>query len=181
MFEKILVCLDGSSDSERALPFAIDEARCRGTELVLVRVNELTRFLPVWASGAPQQVVFIPPAMLREEMDKEADEQKAYVADIADRLRNEGVPATSVLLTALPSEVPETIVDYASNNGIGLIVMATKGRRWWRRVFTGSVAAAVAKQSGIPVLVIWKAGPATSANSDRASDYDMAAGEPVSS
>ncbi len=180
MFKKILVCLDGSKSAEQALPFAVSEARDYGGEITILRVNLLSRFLPVWASGGPpQQVVFIPPAMLEEELAKETALEKAYIDAVAAQVRIVGIDAASILLTALPSEVAETIVDWAVDNEVSLIVMATRGRPWWRRLFAGSVTAAVARRSPVPVLVVWQTVSAMGTDDGRAPDYQTPAGEAV--
>ncbi len=180
MAKKILVCLDGSKIAERAIVFALGEACGSGAQLALVLVNVLSRFLPVWASGGPpQQVFFIPPAMLEEELAKEAAEQTAYLEGVAGRLRTEGIEVTTALLTALPSEVAETIVDWAVDNEVSLIVMATRGRPWWRRLFAASVTAAVARRSPVPVLVVWQTVSAMGTDDGRAPDYQTPAGEAV--
>jgi len=178
MFKKILVCLDGSKIAEETLPFVIDEARYRGSQVVLMRVSELSRFLPVWASGPPQQVLFMPPTLLKDDLTKQTALERAYLERVSARLRNEGIEATSVLLTALPSDVAETIVGYAADNDIDLIAMATRGGGWWERLFWGSITAAVVKRSPAPVLVVrGDTAAGFGLNRDCPRDYLEAAGQ----
>jgi K+-sensing histidine kinase KdpD len=48
----------------------------------------------------------------------------------------------------------DAIVDYASTNGIDLIVIGTHGRRAVTRLFMGSVAERVVRLASCPVLTV---------------------------
>lgn len=52
------------------------------------------------------------------------------------------------------SRTAQTIIDYARDNDIDLIVMATQGRSGIRRIIMGSVAEAVVRNASCPVLTL---------------------------
>jgi nucleotide-binding universal stress UspA family protein len=54
----------------------------------------------------------------------------------------------------LPGDPAEKILDYAKNEGIGMIIMGTHGRKGIERIIFGSVAEFVVKYSRVPVLTI---------------------------
>jgi nucleotide-binding universal stress UspA family protein len=59
-----------------------------------------------------------------------------------------------VKLSTVLGDPAEEILRYAKENDIDLIVMGTHGRKGLDRVFFGSVAEKVVKQSPVPVLTI---------------------------
>lgn len=149
MFEKILVCLDGSENAEQILPYATEEAlRFRSRVTLLHVVPEpvvITPGIP-GTSGAPVET----PGMLKQ-MQKEQRESADYLERVADRLREKGLKAQPVILQGAAGDV---IVKYAGENGIGLIALATHGRSGLGRAVFGSVADYVVRNSGLPILVI---------------------------
>ncbi len=77
---------------------------------------------------------------------------RKYLADVESRLSSEGI---SVKTEAIEGNRPgETILDYARENGIALIVMATHGYTGFKKLFLGSVATRVLHESPVPVLLI---------------------------
>jgi Universal stress protein UspA and related nucleotide-binding proteins len=59
-----------------------------------------------------------------------------------------------VRVSAIVGYAPMTILDYAEENGVDLIVIATHGRSGLDRVLLGSVAERVLRQSPLPVFVV---------------------------
>ena len=144
MFSKILVCLDGSKLAEQVLPYAIEQALRFKSQLVLLSVIvPATSTSTVW-EPAPQELV-----------EKQAEAEKAaeaYLKNIINRLSEEkGLRAEYLTLEGL---VAETIVEYAQNNKVDLIAIATHGLGGLRRLAFGSVADFVLRNSNVPLLVI---------------------------
>ncbi len=144
MFEKILVCLDSSDLAEQVLPYATEVARCFKSKLILLEVTATPSAVVEPTTGyyrAPS-----PEALIRRE-----DEANEYLAEVAARLEGEGL---EVEYLTQPGSPGRTIVNYAEDNGIGLIALATHGRSGLGRIAFGSVADFVMKSSGLPNLVI---------------------------
>jgi nucleotide-binding universal stress UspA family protein len=150
MFKKILVCLDGSKLAEAILPYAIEQAKCFGSELVLFRaISEPSAIglaipgmpgLPLETSGAGKHLL------------EDESEAEMYLKSFQDKLQSEEkliVSYEKVLGPAGPS-----IVEYCGKNQIDLIAIATHGRSGPGRVVLGSVADYVIRRSGMPILLI---------------------------
>jgi len=145
MFEKILVCLDGSKLAEQILPYAVEQALRLDSKVVLLRVVVDP---VVVAAGA---VIPVPASAIPEETQEEESEARAYLDSVAKPLRQKGV---DIELVTLYGTAGEAIVRYARDKGMGLIAMATHGRSGLGRAVFGSVADFVLRESGLPILVI---------------------------
>lgn len=152
MFQKILVCLDGTRFSEKALKYASGEAKKSNSNIILLNVcTRSIEYIPAPPSG---QSMFIPVEILVKEFSERRANTALYLKNIADRLSSEGRHVEPVVLEGLRVDIPEIIVRYAQEVGIDLIIMATHGRKGIKKLFWGSVADEVLKKSSIPVLMI---------------------------
>jgi nucleotide-binding universal stress UspA family protein len=138
MFSKIMVPMDGSSLAERALPMAVKFAEGTGANLVLYRV-------------VPYFTVLAADPLLYEEMNRLGeDEALAYLRQIRKEI-------TSPLPTETVCEVgsaAESILQYANDNKIDLIVMSSHGRSGLNRWVYGSVAERIMSQAPCPTLIL---------------------------
>ncbi len=149
MFERILVCLDGSKLAEQILPYAAEQARRFGGGLVLLRVVTVpSSAYMTSATGIPAQTG----EFIREEFKRQEADIRTYLESIAQSLREDGVEAECVVPG--PAHVGRAIVRYARENAIDLICIATHGHSGLGRVVFGSVADHVLRQAGLPILVI---------------------------
>jgi len=148
MYGKMLVPLDGSKLSECVLPHVEELARgCHVAEIVLLRVCE------------PPTVPADYPASLPENwddhvssMNKFARQQcSLYLDEMESKLKARGF---SVKTDSRLGDPAEEIVDYASKNGVDLIVMASHGRTGVARWALGSVAERVFRATCVPVLMV---------------------------
>ena len=143
MFKKVLVCLDGSSLAEQILPYATETALCFGSKVVLLEVT-----IPPSAVVEPLTGYYH--ATPLEKIKRDENEAKAYLKRVAQRLREKGLKVECV---TLPGNPGETIISYAEENAVDLIVLGTHGRSGLGRLVFGSVADFVLKKSGLPILV----------------------------
>lgn len=139
--KRILVPTDFSEISAQAFPYAEDIARQFDAEIHLVHVLEKN-----------------PPILLIRSFDMTTESAIQKIEDDARNLLNEwksrfsnDIKVNAVLLRGNDFE---EIVDYANNNQIDLIVIATHGRTGLLHTLIGSVAEKVIRYSKIPVLVI---------------------------
>ncbi len=145
MFKRILVSVDGSDFSERALEPAFELARQFRADVILLRVVALETVVMAAGNG-PQ---YLELREMREERDR--DESEAYLRGIQAQWRPTGVPiATRVAIGA----APEMIVQVAEQCDAELIVMSTHGRSGLNRFLYGSVAEAVLRGTQLPLLLI---------------------------
>jgi len=148
MFEKILVCLDGSALAEQVLPYAAEQARRFGSRLTLLHVALEPVMAATGAAGGPEHLE--KPGVL-DQMKKEHKQGLAYLEKVAAKLRKDGLEVDVVILQESPGDA---IVSYASENNFALIAMATHGRSGLGRAVFGSVAEHVLRNSDLPLLVI---------------------------
>jgi len=144
MARTILVPLDGSAFSERALPVAVSLARGSGATLHLVRIHVPPTRPPISLEGMP---------VIDEDQDSRCWEaERAYVTRIREELGPRSELATRIAV--LNGPVAEVLAIYAAFNRVDLIVMTTHGRRGLARAWQGSVADALLRRSRVPVLLV---------------------------
>ena len=140
----ILVPLDGSPFSERALPVAVSLARGSGATLHVVRIHVPHTRPPVSLEGMPVS-------------DPEKDSlrweaERAYVTRIRERLGPRSELGTRIAV--LNGPVAEVLATYAAFNRVDLIVMSTHGRKGLARAWMGSVGDELLRRSSVPVLLV---------------------------
>ena len=150
MFEKILVCLDGSKAAEQLLTVITADARRIKSKLVLLRVVSLPEVtVPISVPGVPGGPVNTEGTLKQvQSRQKEAED---YLEFIAVPLQQQGL---DVEYAVVPGMSGEAIVAYAAENNITLITIGTHGHNFARRFFLGSTADYVIRHSNIPVLTI---------------------------
>jgi nucleotide-binding universal stress UspA family protein len=145
MFKRILIALDGSEFSERALEPAYQIAVQCKAEVMLLRV--LTLDLVAVVGGLDPQYNEL--RALHEKHDRDAAE--AYLQGLETAWKDCGAPTRTRVIAGA---APEMILQVAEDAGIDLIVMSTHGRTGLRRLLYGSVAEAVLRGTRWPVLLI---------------------------
>lgn len=136
MFERILLPVDGSEHSRRAVAVAGDLARRYGAEVVVLhaREHELT-----W--GADIDI-------------ESAEEARRLIDDVVRELKDAGTNVRGEVVRVPLGDVPRAILDVAEAEDAGLIVMGTRGLSDWERLLLGSVAHKVVHLAHVPVLVV---------------------------
>lgn len=139
MYSKVLVPLDGSELAERALPHAKTLAKRFSSKIFLLRVvmpsPALTEIEPVAIDIQRAQIT-------------EAEE---YLRRIRESLEAESLDVQAEVAVGAPAE---TIIDYAAEHDVRLIVMHTHGRSGISRWVYGSVADRVLRGAKCPVLLV---------------------------
>ncbi|UPV74953.1 universal stress protein [Halorussus limi] len=141
MTKRILVPVDGSSQSDDALEYALEEFA--DDDITLLHVID-----PIDAGySAP---VGIPGGS--EEWYEEAKADSEAMFDEARAVADEyGVTLDSATEMGRPSQ---TIVEYAEDEGFDQIVMGSHGRSGVSRILLGSVAETVVRRASMPVTVV---------------------------
>lgn len=135
MLNTILVPLDGSALSERALEYSTALARPTGATVLLLRAA-----ISHTLAGVDG----------RERQEGAIHEVEQYLEHVAARLREQGVPCQTV---APFGHAAHCVTAEARTRHVDLIVMATHGRTGPGRWVLGSVTEAVVATSSVPVLV----------------------------
>ncbi|MEO1766849.1 universal stress protein [Thiobacter aerophilum] len=145
MYKRILVAIDGSDTSDRALEEAVRLAKETGAQLRIV--HAVDEVILNWDAE------YANPAEIWEAMAKTG---RDLLDKATARAAAAGVQADSKLieLTTLGHRIPEAIVEEAQAWPADLIVLGTHGRRGLSHVFLGSVAEGVVRVATKPVLLI---------------------------
>lgn len=137
----ILVPIDGSEHSTKALDVAIDLARDLGSRLVILHVVDLAR-AAVLSGG---QAELIQGCLL--ELQTEARQ----IVDDAVRRAASHVPVTTQIVDGTPIEQIGRVAQALRPN---FIVIGTHGRSGVSRAVMGSVAEGVARHAIAPVVIV---------------------------
>ena len=143
MYRHILVPMDGSSTSERALQEAVGLARQQTAELELVYVMEDVLFL--------ENEAYINYSEVRESVRKAG---KKILSQAQSAAEQAGVKAEQKLLEADGARIASVIIEEARRWPADLIVIGTHGRSGFSRILFGSVAEGVVRTAQVPVLLI---------------------------
>lgn len=143
MYQHILVPVDGSATSDRALQEAIRLARQHSAQLELVHVVEDIRLL--------DSDSYINYAEMQETVRNSGKKTLAHAQMVVQLT---GMGAEINLLEAHGKRIASIIVEEAERWPADLIVIGTHGRSGFSRVLFGSVAEGVVRTAHIPVLLI---------------------------
>jgi nucleotide-binding universal stress UspA family protein len=136
MFERILLAVDGSRNSAKAIPVAADLASRYGSDVLVFHVREHEVALGL-------------------DVDAETpDEAMNLVDGIVRELKDAGVSVRGEIVRVPLGQTPRAILDAARDENVSLIVMGTRGLSEWSRLLMGSVAHKVVHLAAIPVLVV---------------------------
>jgi nucleotide-binding universal stress UspA family protein len=137
--QSIVVGLDGSENSARALRWAIDYAHHTGGEVLAVHV--LQQPVPAgWPAGARDD--------LRAALHDQAAEN---FEEWTLPLRKDQIPHSALMVNGLAAEA---LLKVAKDEHAGMIVVGRRGLGGLARLLLGSVSHRVLQESPVPVVVI---------------------------
>ncbi len=141
MFQSILIPLDGSPESEKALDYArraLDGEE--GGRLVLLRVLEVPQ-VSAWTSI---------------DMLEAHEEEQRIVTDYMERIRSARFPAGTKVETKIHPgpHAAQAIAETAEKEQVEAIIMTSHGRTGLGRFFLGSVTEKVLRTVSLPVLIV---------------------------
>jgi nucleotide-binding universal stress UspA family protein len=137
---RIVVGVDFSAESERAVDHAIEVARGVGGGLTLVHVGTVPE--PIGAGWGDDA--------WREAIEARFGDALARLAAVRDRLSGRGVEVSHVVVDGFPDT---GLADTARDLVADLIVVGTLGRTGFRRLLVGSVAEKTVRLADASVLV----------------------------
>ena len=142
MYRVIMVPVDGSAFSREAVFQGLRLARKSDAQLRLVRVASIHGL-----TAGPDTVSL--------DNTTRVSGREAMIAQL-QRLAEECKANSSVDVTATVEDGPvaDTLRGYALRHDVDLIVMATHARRGLARVWLGSVADRLIRETGLPVLIV---------------------------
>ncbi len=172
MFEKVLVCLDGSELAEQILPYVSEPCLKYKSRIILTQVittsitipppetvhsPEITRAIgrkpfPVSDMIGDTTLTVEPKVEIQlEEIEKEQADARAYLDKLARSLRRKG---QSVKTVALQGEPGEEILNYSAKEKVTLIALTSRGMSGRKNRSIGRVAQFILKEADLPVLLV---------------------------
>jgi nucleotide-binding universal stress UspA family protein len=147
---RIVVGVDGSEASKRALRWAAEEARLRSSSLEVVHTYEHDR---TWTSyPGDEDVNPVAVEQLRREIARAADRAAAHAQAVVDRLIADldGIDATA---TVVRSQHPaKTLLE--RSKGADMLVVGSRGRGGFKELLLGSIGQQCANYAECPVVII---------------------------
>jgi len=131
---RILIAIDFSENSNRALSTGIELAQIFHSELLILNVVQIDKY--GYQHGR-----------YTEKKAHELVDQSVFMA------RDEGLPVKGIV-RRVSASVVETIIDCASEEKVDLIVLGTRGQGGFRKLLVGSVSSGVVTHADCNVLVI---------------------------
>ena len=147
-FTKILAPIDGSIPSMDAANYALSLAKKFSSELYIVSV------VPSKVRYGDSSGFFgmVPPKYF----DNYKKEAEIWFNEVKKRLEDsesKNIKINTEVITS-PLSISGTILEYAENLNIDLIVMGTKGRTGFKKLLVGSTAQEIVTYAHCPVLVV---------------------------
>ena len=141
-FNRILVVVDGSESSTRAVRTAAGLAKSAGARLTILHVIPVAG--EAYSSGYPKTT---------SEERKARESGEEYVSLARGAAEEVGVKSESLIIENLESPV-WGITEYASESGVDLIVTGTRDLAGFKRLLLGSVSSGVVNCAPCSVLVV---------------------------
>lgn len=142
-YKKILVPLDGSGWSERAIPHARDIARNNNAEVILLHV-----FTP----PAQEYIDSISLAGQESQLQELREQMKQHLMSVRNQIRGEKISVRVQFIEG--TGVAGIICDYIADEGVDLVVMTSHGRTGLSRWVFGSVSYKVMQCAHVPVMIV---------------------------
>ena len=144
MYARILVAIDGSPTSDRALQEAIAFAKDQKAKLRLVHVIDKTPMVREYGDFVDNEEIY--------EMFSKTGQK--IMEDGLAQIRKAGMVAESALLETIEKRIADMIIGEAKRWPAELVVVGTHGRHGIEHFLLGSVAEGVSRIASQPVLLI---------------------------
>ena len=141
---KILVPVDGSKYSLEALKVAVDCAKMKGAEVVVISVAADAGSVDLEISAGERE-------RINQRMEQQAE---SVMRQACDLIAKEGIKAADCKVVITFSSISDAILSTAEKDKIDLIIMGSRGLSPSSRFKMGSVASQVVKYSDCSVYVV---------------------------
>ena len=143
MFNHILVALDGSNCSHKALAMAVQLAKEQGARCTVCTVVDIV--------SAATSMTFATGDIVNEWIATLNEDARKTESEAMAKYTDSGVAIDTQVLEGYPSSA---LLDVAKNATADLIVMGSHGRTGLKRLWLGSVAESVVREATVPVLIV---------------------------
>jgi len=150
IFSKILIPIDGSTNSMKAIDYAVDLADKYKSELLALHVlysQSGFAFHKETVAGA------ITSSSLNDLNLDAKQEAEKWFKEINEKAEKRKVQIkTEVVFTVI--SIVEAILTYAEKENINLIIIGSKGKSGWKKLIVGSVASGISTYAHCPILIV---------------------------
>jgi nucleotide-binding universal stress UspA family protein len=140
MFTKILVPVDGSDNSYRALEAALVLSEKLGSNISVVNVMEQVPITHIESEK-----------LLSELLEAYKKENQEILSKCSDIARQKGIAIKTVLLHGNPAPV---ILDYSKKENFDLVIMGSRGMGKFKELIIGSVSSKIVHHSPCAIMII---------------------------
>lgn len=140
MFSKVLVPVDGSDNSFRALDVALLLSEKLGAKITAIHVMEEIPVLHIHSEK-----------LLRELLDAYKKERQIILTKSAEVATRKGISINTKLLQG---NAGSTILDFCEKEKYDIIVMGSRGMGKFKELVLGSVSNKVIHHASCPVLIV---------------------------
>jgi nucleotide-binding universal stress UspA family protein len=141
VFKKILVPVDGSPTSNKAVDFALRLAQDGQASVRLLHCIDETSFLDAYEYS-------------RELIEQARQAGQKILQDGLAAAQKLGVNADTLLLERAGQRLGHSVADTAGDWGADLVVVGSHGRRGIGRLLLGSGSEQILRDSPVPVLLV---------------------------
>lgn len=136
MLENLVLAVDQSQHSRKAIPATVELARAGGGSVHVLHVRELYYPVPPTVTGTT------------------AEEAQELVDGVVEELKGAGVTAEGAVRPSTGGSPAGAILEYAGQVSAGMIVVGSHGHSPLGGLLIGSVAHKLTQLSTCPVLVV---------------------------
>jgi len=140
LFSKVLVPIDGSDNSFRALDAALLLSENLGAKVTAIHVMEEIPVLHIQSEK-----------LLRQLLDAYKKERQVILTKCSEIATSKGLSINTKLLQG---NAGSTILDFCEKEKYDLIVMGSRGMGKFRELVLGSVSNKIVHHSSCPVMII---------------------------
>ncbi|HKZ93067.1 MAG TPA: universal stress protein [Candidatus Bathyarchaeia archaeon] len=153
MYNQILVAIDGSEHSRKALRHAIELAQRLGSKITLIYVySAVVPFAPVGDAFSAPTVTTPVSSTIATRITEDAKKLGAKILDEAEQTVKENNVIVEKLL--MEGDTVKEIVAEAAKGGYDLIVLGHRGMSKISEILLGSVSEGVSHKARCPVLIV---------------------------
>ena len=148
---KILVALDGSPTSMDAADYAIMLSTLHHSQIVLLHVLNVAEYYSSLQFFEVKQL-----QDSREIIEQAKKEANKWFDMVRKKIEEDTLEKQIKIETAIivSTDTVDSILDYAEDKNVDLIVVGTKGRSGIKKLLLGSTASGIVTYSSCPVTVV---------------------------
>jgi nucleotide-binding universal stress UspA family protein len=149
--KKVLVAIDGSENSERALDFALEFAEKYSAHLTLLNVSEMSA-----VTSVPSDITPYPGGMGGSMVVLDKDFRKIHEELLTKALEHAKAVRPNVSVSSVLSEgnPASEIVALAKDEQFDVVIVGHRGSGKLKEMFMGNISERVAHQAGCTVIIV---------------------------